>query len=87
MGLQSAVIEEIGSVTQAGRICNQHFDCVMGDDHIHDVVALIILGRRTDIQVVLRESNNCCMLNSSSNTNNIKVLLDLMSRITMGFWL
>jgi hypothetical protein len=47
-------IEEIGLVTQAGRICNQRFDCVIGDDHIHDVGALIILGRRTDIQVDLK---------------------------------
>jgi hypothetical protein len=31
------------------------------------------------------EDGECQMLNSGSNTNNIKVLLDLMSRITMGF--
>ncbi len=54
MGLQSAEIEEIGLVAQAGRICNQHFDCVIGDDQINDVGALIILGGRTDIQMDLK---------------------------------
>jgi hypothetical protein len=49
--LQVVEIEEIGLVSQAGKICNQHFDCVKGDDHVHDVEALIILGGRTDIQV------------------------------------
>ena len=37
MGLQGAEIEEIGSVTQAGKICNQRFDCVIGDDDVHDI--------------------------------------------------
>jgi hypothetical protein len=48
IGLQSAEIEEIGLVAQAGRICNQCFDCVIGDDQVHDVGTLPILGRRTD---------------------------------------
>jgi hypothetical protein len=47
-------VEEIGSVAQAGRICNQRFDCVIGDDQVHDVGALTILGGRTDIQVDLK---------------------------------
>jgi hypothetical protein len=54
VGSQSAEIEEVGSATQAGRICNQSFDYVIGDDHIHDIGALIILGGRTYIQVDLK---------------------------------
>ncbi len=54
MGLQSVEIEEIWSVPQDERICNQRFDCVNGDDHIHDAGALIIFGGRTDIQVDLK---------------------------------
>ena len=53
-GLQSAEIEEIGLVAQAGRICNRHFDCVIGDDQVYDVGALIILGGRTNIQVDIK---------------------------------
>jgi hypothetical protein len=30
------------------------FDCVIGDDQVHDVRALIILGRKTDIQMDLK---------------------------------
>jgi hypothetical protein len=51
VGLQGKEIEEIGSITQAGRICNQHFVCVIGDDHAHDIRALIISGGRIVIQV------------------------------------
>ncbi len=40
MGLQGTEIEEIGLVPQAGRACNQRFDCVIGDDHVHDMSVL-----------------------------------------------
>jgi hypothetical protein len=52
--LQGTEIEEIGLVAQAGRICNQRFDCVIDDDQVHDVGALIILDGRTDILVDIK---------------------------------
>jgi hypothetical protein len=54
MGSQSVEIEEIGSVAQAGRICNLSFDCVICDDKVYDFGALIILGGRTEIQKDLK---------------------------------
>ncbi len=44
-----------GSISRGGRICNQCFDCVIGDDQVHDVEALIILGGSADIQMDLKE--------------------------------
>jgi hypothetical protein len=49
--LQSTEIDKNGLISKAGGICNQRFDCVIGDDQVHDVWALNILGGSTDIQM------------------------------------
>jgi hypothetical protein len=41
----------------------------------------------TPSQDNLTINHDCQMLNSTINTSNIKLLLDLMRRITIGFWL
>jgi hypothetical protein len=47
------------------------------------IEAIFVVMGKPDTTV--RQCPLCQMLNSGSNTNNIQVLLDLMSRITMEF--